>query len=70
MHRRINKRRRLVYGLGLIYYYDNSHFKIIKESSIFKIDKGMENRLLINALRRIKYGKDSNILIRDYIEYE
>lgn len=57
-------------GWGLIYYYDNGSFKIIKKSSVFKVDKGMENRLLINALRKIKYGKDSNILIRDYKEYE
>ncbi|ADG71791.1 MULTISPECIES: hypothetical protein [Brachyspira] len=64
------KKEDLPIGWGLIWYYDNGNFKIQKKSGAFKIDKGLENRLLINTIKRINHGKCSNILIRDYIEYE
>lgn len=66
----IIKKEDLPIGWGLIWYYDNGNFKIQKKSGLFKIDKGLENRLLINTLKRINYGKCNNVLIRDYMEYE
>ena len=50
-------------GWGLI-WYKNNRFYLKKKSELFKNNKGLENRLLINAIKRVNENRKENILIK------
>lgn len=53
-------------GWGLI-WYKNNRFYLKRKSELFKHDKGLEARLLINALKRVNENRFDSILIKDYL---
>lgn len=53
-------------GWGLI-WYKNNRFYLKKKSELFKNNKGLENRLLINAIKRVNEHRKDNILIKEYL---
>ena len=53
-------------GWGLI-WYKNNRFYLKKKSELFKNNKGLENRLLINAIKRVNENRKESILIKEYL---
>lgn len=54
-------------GWGLIWYYaETKRFRIQRDSDRFKCNKGLEQRLLTNALRRLAEGNTKNIITSKY----
>lgn len=70
-HKKLIEIDELPEGWGLIWYdKDTDKFRLKKKSGVFKIDKGLECRLLVNALKRYKSGYTKSILLKDYLEYK
>ena len=56
----------LPFGWGLI-WYNNNRFYLKKKSELFKNNKGLENRLLINAIKRVNENRKESVLIKEYL---
>jgi len=49
-----------------LYWYHNDRFYLKKESKIFRHNSFYENKILVNAIKRLSAGFDDNILIKNY----
>lgn len=56
----------LPFGWGLI-WYNNNRFYLKKKSELFKNNKCLENRLLINAIKRVNENRKESVLIKEYL---